>query len=81
MVPEVVTWEEDGKHAQSVDYSRLTALLIEATKEQQALIHQQQAQIARLTRQVRIFQATLKTDGRGGSVVRRVKVEGPTVRQ
>jgi hypothetical protein len=81
VVPEIVTWEEDGKNAQSVDYSRLTALLIEATKEQQALIHQQQAQIARLTRQVRTIQATLNTDGRGGSVVRRVKAEGPTVRQ
>ncbi|MGH9640894.1 MAG: tail fiber domain-containing protein, partial [Terriglobales bacterium] len=81
VVPEIVTWEEDGKNAQSVDYSRLTALLIEATKEQQALIHQQQAQIARLTRQVKTIQATLKTDGRGSSVVRRVKAEGPTVRQ
>ena len=36
VVPEVVTWDKNGKDAQSVDYSRLTALLIEATKEQQA---------------------------------------------
>jgi hypothetical protein len=42
---------------QSVDYGRLTAVLIEATKEQQALIHEQQAQIARLTRQVKTIQA------------------------
>jgi trimeric autotransporter adhesin len=42
VVPEVVTWDQNGKDAQSVDYSRLTALLIEATKEQQALIEQQQ---------------------------------------
>ena len=41
VVPEVVTWEKNGKDAQSVDYSRLTALLIEATKEQQALIREQ----------------------------------------
>ncbi len=34
----------NGKDAQSVDYGRLTALLIEATKEQQALIHKQQEQ-------------------------------------
>jgi hypothetical protein len=33
VVPEVVTWEENGKDAQSVDYGRLTALLIEAIKE------------------------------------------------
>jgi len=45
VLPEVVTWEKNGKDAQSVDYARLTALLIEATKEQQALIHQQQQQI------------------------------------
>ncbi len=45
VVPEVVTWEKNGKDAQSVDYTRLTALLIEATKEQQALIRKQQEQI------------------------------------
>ena len=38
MVPEVVTWEANGKDAQSVDYTRLTALLIEATKQQQSEI-------------------------------------------
>ncbi len=88
VVPEVVTWEKDGKDAQSVDYGRFTALLIEATKEQQALIHKQQeqisaqqAQIARLTRQVKTIQSTLKANGRTGSEVRMVKVEGTTVRQ
>lgn len=45
VVPEVVTWEKNGKDAVGVDYDRLTALLIEATKEQQALIQQQQQQI------------------------------------
>jgi len=44
VIPEVVTWEKNGKDAQSVDYGRLTALLIEATKEQQALIRKQQEQ-------------------------------------
>lgn len=38
VVPEVVTWEANGKDAQSVDYTRLTALLIEATKQQQSEI-------------------------------------------
>jgi chromosome segregation ATPase len=46
VVPEVVTYEDNGKDARGVDYSRLTALLIEATKEQQALIHKQQQQIS-----------------------------------
>jgi trimeric autotransporter adhesin len=35
VVPEVVTYEENGKDARGVDYSRLTALLIEAVKQQQ----------------------------------------------
>jgi len=45
VVPEVVSYEKNGKDAAGVDYGRLTALLIEATKEQQALIHEQQKQI------------------------------------
>jgi hypothetical protein len=43
VVPEVVTYEENGKDARGVDYSRLTALLIEAVKQQQRQIRQQQA--------------------------------------
>jgi hypothetical protein len=45
VVPEVVSYEKNGKDAAGVDYSRLTALLIEATKEQQDLIDKQQQQI------------------------------------
>jgi hypothetical protein len=45
VVPEIVSWDKNGKDARGVDYSRLTALLIEATKQQQALIHKQQQQI------------------------------------
>ncbi len=41
VVPEVVAYEKNGVDAQGVDYGRLTALLIEATKEQQALIQKQ----------------------------------------
>jgi hypothetical protein len=81
VVPEVVTWEADGKNAQSVDYSRLTALLIEATKEQQALIEQQQEQIARLISQVKTIQASLRTSGRNGSAVRTVNADLKTVRR
>lgn len=66
VVPEVVTFEENGKDARGVDYSRLTALLIEATKDQQKLIEEQRkelrvqhAQIERLTRQVRQVRSAL----------------------
>jgi hypothetical protein len=35
VVPEIVSWDKNGKDANGVDYSRLTALLIEAVKQQQ----------------------------------------------
>jgi trimeric autotransporter adhesin len=81
VVPEVVTWDQNGKDAQSVDYSRLSALLIEATKEQQALIERQQDQIAQLISQVKTIQASLKTSGRSNSEVRTVKADLTTVLQ
>jgi hypothetical protein len=67
VVPELVTWDKNGKDAQGVDYSRLTALLIEATKEQQSLIEQQQKQIDQLTSQVKTIRASLNTNRRPGS--------------
>jgi Chaperone of endosialidase len=94
VVPEVVTWEKNGKDAQSVDYSRLTALLIEATKEQQTLICQQQqriqaqearlkiqqAQIGELTREVRAVRVALESGRRTGSDVRTAEADvSPTL--
>jgi len=79
VVPEVVTWDRNGTDAQSVDYSRLTALLIEPTKEQQKLIEQQQEQIAQLISQVKTIQASLRTSGRSDSEVRTVKADLTTV--
>ena len=35
VIPQVVSFEENGKDARSVDYARLVAVLIEAVKEQQ----------------------------------------------
>lgn len=45
VVPEVVSYEANGKDARGVDYSRLTALLIEAVKQQQRQIRQQQSML------------------------------------
>ncbi|MGA7633142.1 MAG: DNRLRE domain-containing protein [Terriglobales bacterium] len=59
VVPELVTYENNGKDARGVDYSRLTALLIEATKEQQALIHKQQEQIRVQQAQMKAQQARI----------------------
>jgi hypothetical protein len=50
VVPEVVSYEENGKDARGVDYSRLTALLIEAVKQQQHEIRELKSQL-RATRQ------------------------------
>jgi hypothetical protein len=94
VLPEVVSYEENGKDARGVDYSRLTALLIEATREQQALIRRQeqqirrqekqmsaqQMQIRRLTSQVETIQATLKTDHAAGGGVRTATVHLPAIR-
>ena len=85
VVPEIVQWE-NGKDAKGVDYSRLAALLIEAVKQQQALIHKQQeqikaqqaksklqdSQITELLSQVKAIQASLKA-GLSGPEVRTVK--------
>jgi len=87
VVPEVVSYEKNGKDAQGVDYSRLTALLIEAVKQQQGLIRKQQAQIrtqraemkaqrAQITRlgsQVKAIQAALKTSGGTSEEIRTAK--------
>ncbi|HBZ01480.1 MAG TPA: phage tail protein, partial [candidate division Zixibacteria bacterium] len=48
VVPEVVAYEDNGVDAKSIDYARLTALLIEAVKEQQSTISGLQAQIDEL---------------------------------
>jgi hypothetical protein len=48
VVPEIVEFEPNGKDARSVDYSRLTGMLIEAVKEQQSQINQLKAELREL---------------------------------
>jgi hypothetical protein len=79
VVPEVVSYESNGKDAAGVDYSRLTALLIEAVKQQQALIRKQQAQIVRLTSQVKTIQTGLKSRTRPGSEIEAAKAQVPVL--
>lgn len=59
VVPEVVSYEQNGKDARGVDYSRLTALLIEATKEQQAEIRDQKSEIQDLQERLSKIEAAL----------------------
>jgi hypothetical protein len=55
--PEIVQWETNGKDAIGVDYSRLTAILIEATKEQYSLVRQQRELIRAQQKEIREVQA------------------------
>ncbi len=52
VVPEVVVYEPNGQDARSVDYARITALLIEAMKEQQDQIRILQQELEELTQKV-----------------------------
>jgi hypothetical protein len=88
VVPEVVSWDKSGTGAQGVDYGRLTALLIEATKQQQTLIRQQQQQlevqkeqIALLASKMKSMQASMKTQTRANSEIHTVKADVTLARQ
>ncbi len=52
VIPEIVTYEENGDDARSVDYARLVAVLIQAIKEQQKQMDQQQTAIQVLMERV-----------------------------
>jgi len=81
VVPEVVTWEKNGKDAQSVDYGRLTALLIEATKEQQALIQKQHEQIKVQQAQMKAQQSQMEAQqARIDRLTRQVKTIQTTLK-
>jgi hypothetical protein len=60
VVPEVVSYEDNGKDARGVDYSRLTALLIEATKQQQGEIRQQQTLLLTQAAAIRDLKSELR---------------------
>jgi len=60
VVPEVVSYEENGKDTRGVDYGRLTALLIEATKQQHAEFRQQPAELTEALRQIKRQQSLLR---------------------
>jgi Chaperone of endosialidase len=81
VVPEVVTFENDGKDARGVDYTRLIALLIESTKEQQSLIRKQQQQMAHLNSEVKAIIISLKSGGRAVADVRSAKAQVFLARQ
>ncbi len=61
VVPEVVQYEANGVDARSVDYTRLTALLIEATKQQQAEITEQRATLSGALKQIKAQRALIQS--------------------
>ena len=48
VLPQIVEWETDGINAQSMDYTRITPVLVEAVKEQQVQIKKQKKLIEQL---------------------------------
>ena len=48
VIPEVVAYEENGRDAKSLDYARLTTVLVEAVKEQQRQIEALKQEVAEL---------------------------------
>ena len=77
---------ENGKDARGVDYGRLTALLIEATKQQQGEIRQQQAELDEAFRQIKQQQRLIRAQisamrsleaqiGEGREILRRTKAQ------
>jgi uncharacterized small protein (DUF1192 family) len=62
VVPEVVAYENNGVDAKSVDYARLTALLIEAVKEQQKTIGQLRSEISEIRAELK-RQASFESEG------------------
>ena len=63
VVPELVTYEENGKDARGVDYSRLTALLIEAAKQQQREIRALKSELRQTRQSLQQVKAQLAASG------------------
>jgi len=57
VVPEVVTYEDNGVDAKSLDYAYLVALMIEAIKEQQNMINDQRLELEDIKAAVKILSA------------------------
>jgi hypothetical protein len=60
VIPEIVSYEANGKDAVGLDYSRLVALLIEAIKEQELKSEDQDAMIALLLETVQQYEKRIQ---------------------
>ena len=59
VIPEVVAFEENGQDARGLDYARLVAVLIEAVKDQQEIITQQNSKLSQLEARMAKYEAAL----------------------
>ena len=67
VIPEAVVYDQNGKNAKAVDYSRLVPVLIEAVKKQQVQIKnqehslkEQKAQTAKLRAEVERLKISIR---------------------
>jgi hypothetical protein len=60
VLPELVTWESNGVDATSIDYGKVTALLVEGMKVQQAELDRLQTENRSLTNDVSALRADLE---------------------
>ncbi|HMQ14943.1 MAG TPA: tail fiber domain-containing protein [Phycisphaerae bacterium] len=63
VVPEIVSWERNGVDAQALAYDRITALTVEAIKQQQQQIATQAQQVAAQAEQIATQAAEIRTLG------------------
>ncbi|MFT4540779.1 MAG: hypothetical protein ACI835_003237 [Planctomycetota bacterium] len=60
VMPEVVSFEDDGETARGLDYGRMSALLVESVKAQQVLIERQDSQLTELQAQISQLREEMK---------------------
>jgi len=59
VIPEAVTYEEDGEYASGMSYNHIIPVLVEAVKEQQALIDRQAVALDALTQRLEQLEAPI----------------------
>jgi hypothetical protein len=60
VLPEVVTYEKNGRDAKSVDYARLVSVLIEGLKEQSRIVHGQNLELTELRARISKLELALQ---------------------
>lgn len=63
VIPELVTWDDDGTKASAVDYGHLTALTVEGIKEQQKEIATLKSENVELRERVKALEEAMRMGG------------------